>query len=242
MKVLPVLDLLNGIVVRGVAGRRSEYRPLISEWVDSAKPLDVARSLRSAYGFRRFYLADLDAIISKRPNWSVYRELIDDGFEIIVDAGIDSTDHAASVWKCGANIIVGLESCPSPQILSQIVSASPREPYFSLDLLGGRPLLSTSNSTWFDDPCRIVDQLVACGIQKLIVLDLSDVGTSSGGRTDELCRWILQQFPGLELTCGGGVRGLSDLLKLRDLGIANVLVASALHDARLTPDSLAQFC
>ena len=27
MQILPVLDLLNGIVVRGVGGRRDEYRP-----------------------------------------------------------------------------------------------------------------------------------------------------------------------------------------------------------------------
>ena len=55
MTVLPVLDVLEGVVVRGVAGQRAEYRPLRSRLVESAVPLDVARALREpamAHGVR----------------------------------------------------------------------------------------------------------------------------------------------------------------------------------------------
>ena len=31
MEVIPVIDLLGGQVVRGVAGRRDEYRPIVSQ-------------------------------------------------------------------------------------------------------------------------------------------------------------------------------------------------------------------
>ena len=30
MRIIPVLDLMNGVAVRAVGGRRSEYRPLVS--------------------------------------------------------------------------------------------------------------------------------------------------------------------------------------------------------------------
>ena len=33
MKILPVIDLKGGVVVRGVAGRRDEYRPIVSQAV-----------------------------------------------------------------------------------------------------------------------------------------------------------------------------------------------------------------
>jgi hypothetical protein len=42
MRILPVLDLMNGVVVRGVGGRRSEYRPVASRLAVSADPADVA--------------------------------------------------------------------------------------------------------------------------------------------------------------------------------------------------------
>ena len=74
MQLIPVLDLLNGVVVRGVAGRRDEYRPIQSGLTDSVEAREMARAIRGAYGFNAFYVADLDAILRGQPNLGVYRE------------------------------------------------------------------------------------------------------------------------------------------------------------------------
>src|SRR5262245_27511643 len=97
MDILPVLDLLNGIVVRGVAGKREEYRPIESRLVDSADVLPVARAFREQLGLTRIYLADLDAILHQHPNPDLYRELAEDGFELLVDAGLRNVESAESV-------------------------------------------------------------------------------------------------------------------------------------------------
>jgi len=232
MNVLPVLDLLDGVVVRGIAGRRSEYRPLQSKLTLSVGPLEVARAIRATYGFQRFYLADLDAILHRRPNWDAYRRLIADGFRLLVDAGVGDVQLALSISQLGAEPIVGLESCANPQALLDI--ARQCDGTFSLDLHHGRPLLAEGADGWSIEPQGIARQVVEAGISRLIVLDLADVGTSSGGQTDTLCRALLDEFPTLELTCGGGVRGIDDLQRLKSLGVTNVLVASALHDGRLS--------
>lgn len=234
MNVVPVLDLLNGVVVRGVAGQRSDYQPLRSSLTTSIQPLDVARALRSVYGFSRFYVADLDAIVHQSPGWDCYEQLIADGFRLLVDAGIQSAEQSLRIRDCGAEAIIGLESCPNPRVLAEIVAANHGEITFSLDLQDARPLLSRDSSEWSIDPRAIVRQSVACGVTRMIVLDLADVGTFSGGRTEQLCRSLLLEFPGLELTCGGGVRGVEDLRRLEMAGASGVLVASALHDGRLS--------
>jgi phosphoribosylformimino-5-aminoimidazole carboxamide ribotide isomerase len=234
MNIVPVLDLLNGIVVRGVAGRRSDYQPLRSSLTTSVQPLDVARALRTAFGFTKFYVADLDAILHQSPGWSCYRQLIADGFQLLVDAGIQSVEQSLLLRDCGAEPIIGLESCPSPRVLAEIVAALQGEITFSVDLQDGRPLLSRASSEWSVDPRAIVRQSVECGVTRMIVLDLADVGTFSGGRTEQLCRSLLLEFPSLELTCGGGVRGVEDLRRLELAGASAVLVASALHDGRLS--------
>ena len=242
MEVLPVLDLLNGIVVRGVAGRRSEYRPLSTRLTTSVQPLDIARALRAEFDFSRFYVADLDAIIHRHPNGETYRQLIADGFRLLVDAGIHDVEGSLCVRECGAEPIIGLESCPSPQVLANISSANQGEITFSLDLLNGRPLLPRDSRDWSQDPQEIVGQSVACGVMRIIVLDLADVGTSSGGRTEALCRSLLDEFPGLKLTCGGGVRGIDDLRRMQRTGAERVLVASALHDGKLSAVELQGLC
>ena len=234
MKVLPVLDLLNGVVVRGVAGRRSEYRPLRSNLTASVHPLDVACALRTAFGFSQLYIADLDAIIHHRPDDDVYQQLIDSDFRLLIDAGIANVEQSLLIRDVGAEPIIGLESCPSPAVLAGIISANHGIATFSLDLMNGHPLSASDSIGWSVVPCEIVRQAVSCGVRRIIVLDLADVGTSQGTQTVDLCRSILAEFPELKLTCGGGVRGRDDLRNISRIGASNVLVASALLDGRLS--------
>src|SRR3954451_10657844 len=51
MFFLPVIDVRGGIVVRALAGRRSEYRPLVSTLTESADPVTVATAIRDRYGW-----------------------------------------------------------------------------------------------------------------------------------------------------------------------------------------------
>ena len=118
MDVFPVLDLLNGVVVRGVGGQRETYRPVESRICASAEPLDVARAFRDQFGLERLYVADLDAILQRRPNLDVYRQLTQEGFTLLVDAGIQDANDAARILKAGAQaVIAGLESIPQPDLL-----------------------------------------------------------------------------------------------------------------------------
>ena len=60
-RIIPVIDLKGGQVVRGVAGRRGEYRAVQSRMVQDARPKTVARAFATQFGFRQGYVADLDA-------------------------------------------------------------------------------------------------------------------------------------------------------------------------------------
>ena len=62
MQIVPVLDLVNGQVVRGIAGRRQEYRPIASALCPNAQPTTLAKSLVGELALREAYVADLDAI------------------------------------------------------------------------------------------------------------------------------------------------------------------------------------
>ncbi len=73
------------------------------------------------------------------------------------------------------------------------------------------------------------------------MLDLADVGVASGTGTLQLCHNIRREFPAIELIAGGGVRSVADLLALQSAGCNAALVASAIHDKRLTPDDLREF-
>ncbi len=240
MKLLPVLDLLQGIVVRGVAGKRDEYRPVASCLAENADALTIARAFREALGLCELYVADLDAILDERPNTDIHRRLAEDGFQIMVDAGLRNVDRARMLIDAGAAaVIAGLETSPGPEHLRQLCSAfGSDQVIFSLDMQAGRPLgdLSQWKCAIQDapaDPFAIASEAVDAGIRRMIVLDLEQVGVGHGISTADLCRRLNKRFPTLRLITGGGVRTVQDITELAATGAEAVLVASALHNGAI---------
>ena len=236
MRVLPVLDLLNGVAVHGIAGRRSTYRPVQSRLARGAEPLELVRAFRNQFQLATCYLADLDAILHGRPNLRLFDQLRAAGFGLMIDAGVRRLADAREILNSGAKlVIVGLETSSGPDSLREIVDAlGPHQVVFSLDLKGGLPLTLPGSGWEFREVRQIVSQVVETGIQSLIVLDLAGVGMGTGIPTAELCDEVRREVPSLRVITGGGVRNVADLELEARRGVAAVLVASALHDGRLT--------
>ena len=240
MRLIPVIDLLSGQVVRGVGGRRSEYRPVQSVLTDQATPGAVAAALVETFGFRTVYVADLDAIAGAAPDWQSYVEIGSRGLRLWVDAGLGEADRGRELLRFMneqqtlERVVSGLESSPGPESLAGLVEQfSPGRLIFSLDLKAGVPL--TSAQGWRGmSPEQIAAAAWQAGVRSMIVLDLASVGMREGVNTVDLCRRLRQRWPALELIGGGGVRSIEDLQLLTDAGFDAALVASALHDGRLT--------
>jgi phosphoribosylformimino-5-aminoimidazole carboxamide ribotide isomerase len=239
MPILPVLDLMQGQIVRGVGGKRDTYQPIVSKLVASAEPVAVALALHDRFGFDEFYLADLDAIRDGIPNLEVYQQLQMEGFRLWVDAGVRSRSARTLKMLIIANVarvILGLETIADPDDIGHIVRRLGADrAVFSLDLKEGKALGAIER--WHtSDPFGIARRAIeSYGVRRLIVLDLAHVGVGNGIGTEALCRRIKEVHPEVHLCAGGGVRGSADVARLTQLGVDHVLVASALHDGQIVP-------
>src|SRR5438309_114570 len=137
MRILGVIDLMNGVAVHGVGGRRAEYRPVASSLCASAAPADVAEAFRREYGIGELYLADLDAIGGASPAWGTYEALTAAGFRLWVDAGVRTAEDGSALARAGVGVVVGLETAEGPDVVEALAG---EEMVFSLDLRGGAPL------------------------------------------------------------------------------------------------------
>ena len=236
MRILPVLDIMDGQVVRGIGGRRQEYRPVLSKLTASGRPVDVARAFCDTFGFRELYLADLDAIAGGPPALAVYAEVQALGFDLWVDAGIREASMAEPLAHVGVQrIVIGLETAAAGAVADACREWGGQRVVFSLDLKDGRPLGNPAADAWL-----IAERAIADGVRSLIVLDLARVGMDHGVGTESLCGRLAAAYPDVEVVAGGGVRDIGGLKRLKDLGVRAVLVASALHDGRLRPEDLVQ--
>ncbi len=135
-------------------------------------------------------------------------------------------------------VIAALESCRATADLSQIFGVlGVRLGLFSLDLMDGVP--KTQMPSWRDLSAEAIAQFVLeVGFRRLIVLDLADVGVHRGPRTLTLCRKLRAARPDLELITGGGIRDGDDLNHVACSGCDAAMIASALHDGRVTAKEL----
>lgn len=223
-EVIPVIDLKNGAVVRARFGLRETYLPIASPLAATSAPLDVVAGLLRLYPFRTLYVADLDAIESR----GSHDECLDalsaafPGLLFWVDAGVGEA-AAVRPWldrHSRAHLVLGSESLRDVALLEEF--GKEERMLLSLDFRGesflGPETLRAAPHLW---PSRV------------IVMSLARVGADLGPDMDRLGE-IRGLAPDAALYAAGGLRGPSDLARLRQAGVAGVLAASALHDGRLT--------
>ena len=235
MLVVPVMDLLAGQVVRGIAGDRANYRPIRSSLAASAEPVAVLRALMRLARFPALYVADLDAITQAGS---------DRHFEVLKRLGQALTECGASEFWLDAGAAEWLPDLAAalpgirlvPVLGSESLSgdAAMADCVLSLDYQGGiflgPPGLDASPQRW---PRRvIVMELAAVGSRRGPAIDrlqrLTDTANSAG-RTD------------IGFFAAGGVRDARELDHLAEQGIAGVLLASSLHDGAIDGETLRRY-
>lgn len=174
LKVIPVIDILNGKVVHAVKGNRSQYKPLLSSLTQSTDPLEVAKTFKTL-GFHQLYVADLDAIIECTSDFSSLKRIaLETGLELMVDAGVTHLDRAQKLLEVGASkLIIGTETLQSKRfVLDSIERFGAERVVLSLDLRGSRVLVG-SGFAEATEPLQLLGEFRSMGLSQVIVLDLS---------------------------------------------------------------------
>jgi phosphoribosylformimino-5-aminoimidazole carboxamide ribotide isomerase len=223
MQVIPVIDLIEGVVVRAKMGDRDAYRPIETPLSATPDPVDVVAGLKRLAPFLTLYVADLDAIRGRGDNFAALARLraAFPDLALWIDNGAADAATVKATRAYGAPVL-GSESQHDPAL----VAATP-DALLSLDFRGaafqGPPQLLAQPELWPD---------------RLIVMTLHRVGGGAGPDLDRLAAIRALAGP-RRLYAAGGLRDAADLAALKAAGAAGVLVASALHDGRLTGADLA---
>jgi phosphoribosylformimino-5-aminoimidazole carboxamide ribotide isomerase len=231
MQVIPVLDLRAGIVVRARRGQHSEYEPLRSSLVQGCEPVAVARALCAICRTRTVYVADLDAVRGNPVDEAALAGLASVA-ATWVDAGATTPQRAAALARVGvARNVVGTQWIGPGALPGRLFAMSAPPLVLSVDLRDGRlisPDLAESRPAAAAPLARVL------GVRELLVIDLARAGTGSGPPLAAVAE-LAAALPEVAIYAGGGVRDQADLRALESAGAAGALVATALHDGRLTP-------
>lgn len=223
MRIIPVIDLKGGHVVRAIRGERAAYAPIATPLAAGSAPEAVVAGFLRLFEFDTIYIADLDAIERRGDHAETILALARTFPQVSfwVDSGAAARSDGASLWRAFglANLapVIGSESL-APDCAPDLSHEA--RALLSLDFrgdnfLGPRALLDNPQ-LW---PPRV------------IAMTLARVGAFAG--PDLALLSSLAPFA-RELYAAGGLRDARDLDALAAIGVAGALVASALHDGRLS--------
>ena len=247
MRIIPVIDLLGGRAVRGRSGDRARYLPVRSRLGgrverDLSEPGVLLDAYRAALHPDTLYVADLDRIAGAGDNDAIVRRLAGaaPGLRVLWDGGLAGA--AGGGARCPGDGIVpvlGTETLQSIAALRRGSRHDTRRPVLSLDLLGGARVIARSAAIARLDPLDLLSAARDRGVRTAILLVLDRVGTGAGAPLDRLRR-LRRGLPDLELLVGGGIASIDELRRLRAEGFDGALLATALHERRVTPSALAR--
>jgi phosphoribosylformimino-5-aminoimidazole carboxamide ribotide isomerase len=229
-EVVPVIDLLAGRIVHARRGERHTYAPVVSRLCASADPDTVVAALVAACDPRVLYVADLDALQGGPAQWEQLRAMAGahPTRTFWIDAGVrDAADLAR--FAPFANVVPVLASESLQDLV--LLDAAPNA-VLSLDFRGEVLI----------DPAGVA-QHADRWPERVIAMTLARVGSAAGpdfGRIADVRARGQACGRRLAVYAAGGVRGEHDLEALARAGVAGVLVASALHDGRLTAAAVAR--
>lgn len=240
MKIIPVLDLLNGIVVHGIGGKRDSYQPLQDSMITcSSDPLTVINDFRGKLNLDFYYIADLDMIQNKdERNFPLLEKISTRGYQAMVDYGCRKIEDIKKAFTIGKHkIILGTETIDSIKSLEKTITLFGGERIvLSIDVVGGKLLANSEKMKQFS-PEEIAKYAEEIGIRSIIVLELQKVGSQKGPLSDILLR-IAEGSDSAEIFAGGGVRNIEDLIQLKECNISGALIATAFHKGKITKKDL----
>ncbi|WP_454828690.1 HisA/HisF-related TIM barrel protein [Paraburkholderia xenovorans] len=248
MQVIPVLDLLDGHVVRAVRGERTAYRPIRSSLAASSEPLHIARALLAASGARTLYIADLGAILQQGAHVETLAALRAalPGTDIWLDAGYaDYTAMHALFERIETACKRNSSSQPAPHDphnphdLATLVPVFGTESLRDIDALrtaeaaGLSPILSLDHRAGQLVTATAFERTSAWWPRSVIAMTLDQVGSYDGPDLATIER-IRATAPAHTAVIGaGGIRHRDDVAAAARSGASAWLVASALHDRQI---------
>jgi phosphoribosylformimino-5-aminoimidazole carboxamide ribotide isomerase len=238
-EIIPSIWLINGKCVRL---KRGDFA---TEKVISNNPLEIAQVFESI-GLTRLHLVDLDGARRGEPKNYHILEAITGYTDLKVDftGGINTDGDVIKSFEFGASTVtVSSAAANHPERFAQLLLSYGREKInLAADVnpsdykLKIRGWLKKTEINLFDHIEFFHDR----GLKYLKCSDVTRDGLAEGPNL-KLFQEIRGRFPSLHLAASGGVRGIDDFRKLREMGVTAAVFGRAYYEGLISIAELKEF-
>ncbi|WP_026966759.1 HisA/HisF-related TIM barrel protein [Algoriphagus terrigena] len=238
-EIIPSIWIIEGKCVRL---KRGDFA---TQEVISNNPLEIAQAFEGI-GIRRLHLVDLDGARRGEPKNYHILEAIAGYTELKVDftGGISTDGDVIKCFEFGAKTVtIGSAAANFPERFAQFILSYGREKInLAADTnpednkIKTRGWLKKTEIDLFDH----IEFFYERGLKYLKCSDVTRDGVMEGPNFD-LYAGILEKFPSIHVAASGGVRGVDDFRKLRDLGLKGAVFGRAYYEGKISLNELEKF-
>ena len=217
-----MIDLKDGVVVHAQQGIRDLYQPISSTLCQSSDIYQVIAAFLGIYDFDTIYIADLNAITHQGDHDRLIRAVLASFPRITfwIDRGYQSFKQ----FPYNHLPVLGSECYRDDTVLE-------------LKHFNNHFILSLDYSTSKELGAKSLFSNPDLWPYKIIIMTLNRVGSDQGPDLDKL-KWFCRQYPLKHFIAAGGIRNTDDLQALKQVGIKQALIASALHSGAISPKDI----
>ena len=218
MKIIPVIDLKDGVVVHARQGLREQYQPISTQLCQSSDIYQVIEAFLKVYNFDTIYIADLNAITHQ------------DNHDFLIAGVLASFPHIVFWIDRGYQHFKKYPRNHTPVLGSECYND---ETALELKAFNKRFILSLDYSVSEALGAKSLFSDQDLWPESIIIMTLNRVGSNQGPDLDKLNRFC-RQYPHKNFIAAGGIRNAADLQALKQVGVKQALVASALHSGAIS--------
>lgn len=232
MRIYPAIDIKDGECVRLVQGNVDD------KTVFSTDPENVAMRWQNLGG-KFLHIVDLDgAFRGALKNYEIVKSILNRiGIPIQLGGGIREIDLIEELLFAGiARVTVGTRAIESVNWLETVTTRFPGRVVAGMDARGG--LLTTHGWTRTTAISAVdyIREVRHLAIPAFVYTDVKKDGMLAGPNFDELAK-VAELIPG-RCIASGGISSIKDVLELKSMGIAGVIVGKALYTGNIDPREL----
>ena len=227
MIIFPAIDIYEGKAVRLLKGDYNKMTVYNENVVEKALEIE-------AEGGEWIHLVDLEgAKYGNTANFNYVEEICKKTrLKVEIGGGIRTSTNIEKYVDVGVNrIILGTKAATDRTFLEEMVEKFGEKIAVGIDVREEKVAIKGWLETLEKGIFEFVRELKEVGIKNIIVTDIAKDGAMSGINTELYEKLV--KFTDMDITASGGVTELSDLFKLKELGVYGAILGKAMYTGKI---------
>ena len=230
--VIPAIDIHNGKCVRLTSGKLNKIK------VYHEDPLNALRFWIKK-GADLIHIVDLDAAFGIGNNYELIEKMVSLGdIKIQMGGGIRSEERAAKLIELGiSRIVIGTAAVRNPQFVKKLSEKFGSDRIIvALDHKGGKPAVKGWTEIINTDVFKLGSIMEENGAGYVLMSSVEADGTLKGPDLENTKKMV--EYLSIPVIAAGGIRNKEDIINLKKIGVAAVIVGKAFYEGLVDFDDV----